>query len=210
LPLTVVGMNSIAAYLLVDIQHAAPFVRTALSPVVTPAREALERRLEERLQGESEGPLVIQSAEYGVPRDPDARADVTAAVARAVGGNSLRLEITNDLLDGIDPAPGRDKCLTVSYTVAGQPRRATAPEYATLTLPPAPAAAGVPAQRLPPAFAALCEIPALRLAPPPAPPPAAAGVLAKRLPPLFAAVCEFLAIWLILLWLHRRRIYLKI
>ena len=176
-PLTVVGMNSIAAYLLVDIQHASPFVRTALAPVVTPAREALERRLEDRLQAETAGPLVILNAEYGVRGDPDARADVTAAVAKAVEENSLRLEITNNLLGGADPAPGRDKHLTVSYTVAGQSRRATAPEYATLTLPAAPAAA---------------------------------GVLAKRLPPLFAAACELLAIWLILLWMHRRRIYLKI
>lgn len=52
-------MNSIAAYLLVDIQHASPFVRTALAPVVTPAREVLERRLEDRLQAETAGPLVI-------------------------------------------------------------------------------------------------------------------------------------------------------
>lgn len=179
------ALTLLAAGWLLDVSGVCPMIKRIWTlsfalwsgGLALTAREALERRLEDRLQAETAGPLVILNADYGVRGDPDARADVTAAVAKAVEENSLRLEITNDLLGGTDPAPGRDKHLTVSYTVAGQSRRATAPEYATLTLPAAPTAA---------------------------------GVLAKRLPPLFAAACELLAIWLILLWLHRRRIYLKI
>ena len=175
-PLVVVGMNSIAAYLLVDIQHAAPFVRTALAPVVTPAREMLGRTLECRVQAENDGPLVILKATYGVRGDPAAGIDVTEAVAKASGGHSIRLEVSNEAL-GCDPAPGKDKVLTVRYGVAGREREASAAEYATLNLPYASPAA---------------------------------AVFAKHLPPLFAAACELAAIWLILLWMHRRRIYLKI
>jgi hypothetical protein len=77
------------------------------------------------------GNLVIMRAQYGA----DYRfRDVTALLSSRVQGDQLSMRITNDSMGG-DPAPDRQKILTVSYEYNGQPGQVVVAERDTLTLP---------------------------------------------------------------------------
>lgn len=82
-------------------------------------------RTQEPSQGLAEKPILkIVSAKYGAS---DRTVDLLEKISRLVASNQIEFNVTNDLA-GIDPYPGREKSLIVSYTINGEPRKKTAKE----------------------------------------------------------------------------------
>ena len=176
-PLMVVGLNSIAAYVLVDAQWRCPFVKTALSPVVQPVCRAIEASLRESTGAAPTGRIIVVRAEYGAP---DRRVDVTKAVAALLECQPRApIRVTNEAM-GCDPAPGADKVLTVDYTVDGKTLRGEAREDKTLRLDA------------------------------PGPADSRSALFAERVPNFVSQAFTLLGIWLILFWMHRRKLYIRI
>ncbi len=95
--------------------------------------------------------LVILSAEYGAPAQPNSNDqasrrdrfnDVKGRLDSMIQNNTLRVVVNNANL-GMDPAPANKKMLRVSYQWQGQTFQASADENGTLTIPDAAAAAQI-------------------------------------------------------------------
>ena len=96
---------------------------------------------------ERPAPLEIVKAEYG--SFPSAVTDVTAVVRRAVCGSAVRLQISNALTDGRDPAPMRKKEACIAYRLGGRERTAVIPEWSEFAVSAADApSASAPAYEL--------------------------------------------------------------